>query len=46
MPKHKLTLQQQALGLRKCLESKRTPKWLKPSIRRYLRKLEADSKKS
>ena len=40
MAKHKLSRLEQARGLRKCLRSKKTPIWLKPSIRRYLKKLE------
>lgn len=40
MARHKLTQEQQARGLRKALRSRKTPKWLKPSIRRYLQKLE------
>jgi len=45
MAKHKLTVADQAKGLRKCLQSKRTPKWLKPSIRNYLKRLEASQSK-
>lgn len=40
MAKHELTREEQARGLRKALRSRRTPPWLKPSIRRYLRKIE------
>jgi hypothetical protein len=42
MAKHKLSRLDQAKGLRKCLRSKKTPTWLKPSIRRFLKKLEAE----
>jgi len=42
MGKHQLTKREQARGLRKALKSRRTPRWLKPSIRRYLRRLEQD----
>ena len=45
MPKHKLTKLDQARGQRKALRSAKTPEWLKPSIRRYLRKIEAEAKK-
>jgi hypothetical protein len=38
---HKLTKHQQVKGLRKALRSWRTPPWLKPSIRRYLKQMEA-----
>lgn len=40
MASHRLTRVQKVRGLRKCLRSPRTPRWLRPSIRRYLRKLE------
>jgi hypothetical protein len=40
MARHKLTRCEQLKGLRKCLRSKKTPRWLKPSIRRYLQKLQ------
>lgn len=39
--KHKLSKTEQARGLRKALRSRKTPPWLKPAIRRYLRKLES-----
>jgi hypothetical protein len=39
---HKLTKQQQVKGLRKALRSWRTPPWLKPSIRCYLQRMEAE----
>jgi hypothetical protein len=42
MARHKLTPREQLRGLRKCLRSKKTPAHLKPSIRRYVRKLEAE----
>jgi hypothetical protein len=42
MAVHKLTKQQQIKGLRKALRSWRTPPWLKPSIRRYLKRMEAE----
>jgi hypothetical protein len=42
MARHKLTRLDQLKGLRKAVRSLRTPVWLKPSIRRYLRKLEKE----
>jgi hypothetical protein len=42
MPKHRLSKAEQARGLRKALRSWRTPPWLKPSIRRYLKKMEKE----
>ena len=42
MAKHQLNPSEQARGLRKCLRSKKTPRRLKPSIRRYLRHLEME----
>jgi hypothetical protein len=41
MAKHRLTRLQQARGLRKALRSRKTPPWLKPAIKRYLKKLES-----
>jgi hypothetical protein len=41
MATHKLSRHDQADGLRKALRSHKTPAWLKPSIRRFLRKLES-----
>ena len=41
MARHRLNRGEQAEGLRKALRSRKTPPWLKPSIRRFLRKLEA-----
>jgi hypothetical protein len=38
--KHKLSETAQAAGIRKALRSRKTPKWLKPSMKRYLEKLE------
>lgn len=40
MAKHILNRTQKMRGLRKCLRSKKTPPWLKPSIKEYLRKLQ------
>jgi hypothetical protein len=40
MARRRLTIGEQADGLKKCLASERTPSWLKPSIRKYLRRLE------
>jgi hypothetical protein len=40
MSRHGLSQKEQAVGLRKALRSRKTPRWLKPGIRRYLRKLE------
>lgn len=40
--KHRLSKREQARGLRNALRSRRTPRWLKPSIRRSLRKLERE----
>jgi len=40
MAKHKLSRAEQARGLRTALRSSKTPPWLKPAIKRYLRKLE------
>jgi hypothetical protein len=40
MAAHRLTKSQRAKGWRKALRSKRTPHWLKPSIRDNLKKLE------
>jgi hypothetical protein len=45
MPKHVLTKKEQAQGLRKALSSRRTPSWLKPSMRRFLKKLEGQAQK-
>ena len=42
MARHKLTRLQQLQGLRKAVRSPRTPSWLKPSIRRYLRRIEEE----
>jgi len=42
MAAHKLTKRQRAKGLRKALRSWRTPPWLKPSIRRYLERMESE----
>ena len=42
MARHKLTRLEQLRGLRKAVRSPRTPSWLKPSIRRYLRKIEEE----
>jgi len=44
MAKHVLTRHQQISGLKQCLKSKRTPPWLKPSIKRFLEKLEGKRK--
>jgi hypothetical protein len=44
MARHKLSRDEQASGLRKALRSRKTPAWLKPSIRRFLRKLESRKK--
>jgi hypothetical protein len=41
MARHKLSPKEQAAGLRKALRSRKTPRWLKPGIRRFLRKLES-----
>jgi hypothetical protein len=40
--KHHLSKAQQARGLRKALLSKRTPPWLKPSMKRYLDRIERE----
>ena len=40
MPKHKLTPQQLLKGAEKALQSKKTPKQLKPGIRNALRQTE------
>lgn len=45
MARHKLSRDEQADGLRKALRSRKTPVWLKPSIRRFLRKLESRKNK-
>jgi hypothetical protein len=45
MAKHKLSRDEQADGLRKALRSRKTPVWLKPSIGRFLRKLESRENK-
>jgi hypothetical protein len=45
MARHKLSRDEQADGLRKALRSRKTPVWLKPSIRRFLRKLESRKSK-
>ena len=42
MARHKLTRLEQLKGLRKAVRSPRTPSWLKPSIRRYLNKIEEE----
>jgi len=42
MARHKLTRLEQLRGLRKAVRSPRTPAWLKPSIRRYLRRIEEE----
>jgi hypothetical protein len=42
MATHRLTKEQQLKGLRKALRSWRTPPWLKPSIRRYLKRMEGE----
>jgi hypothetical protein len=42
MARHRLTRLEQLKGLRKAVRSPRTPSWLKPSIRRYLRKIEEE----
>jgi len=42
MGAHKLTKKERAKGLRKALRSWRTPPWLKPSIRRYLKRMESE----
>ena len=43
MSKHRLTLEQQALGLRRAIRriqrKKVSPKWLLPSMRQYLERL-------
>jgi len=39
MAKHKLSRLERLKGLRKCLRSPRTPKWLRPSISGYAAKL-------
>lgn len=44
MSRHVLTRRQQMQGLRKALRSHKTPVWLKPSIRRFLEKLEGARK--
>jgi hypothetical protein len=36
---HRLSKRQQLQGLEKAIESKRTPPWLKSSMRRFARKL-------
>ncbi|MGA2358276.1 MAG: hypothetical protein ABSF66_04695 [Terriglobales bacterium] len=43
--KHHLSKAQQAQGLRKALKSRRTPPWLKPSIKRYLERVERELQK-
>lgn len=40
MGKHVLSKQDQIQGLRKAIQNRKTPPWLKPSMRRYLKKLE------
>ncbi len=42
MASHRLTRLEQLKGLRKAVRSPRTPSWLKPSIRRYLTKIEEE----
>jgi hypothetical protein len=42
MARQKLTRLDQLKGLRKAVRSRRTPSWLKPSISRYLRKIEEE----
>lgn len=46
MARHRLTLREQAKGLRAALRSPKTPEWMKPGMRRYLRKLEQDYRAS
>jgi hypothetical protein len=43
MAKHTLSVEDKANGIRKALASRRTPSWLKPSMRRYLKKIERES---
>jgi hypothetical protein len=37
--RHVWTKEEQIRGLEKALRSRRTPSWLKPNMRRYLKKL-------
>jgi len=41
MPRNVLTVEQRIEGLQKALESRRTPRWLKPNMRLYLEELKA-----
>jgi hypothetical protein len=40
--RRKLTTREKAKGIRKALKSRKTPRWLKPAMLRYLRELERE----
>jgi len=40
MARHKLTKAERIKGIKKALKSRKTPKQLKPGLRKYLKKLE------
>lgn len=42
MPRHKLTVQERLRGTERALRSRRTPKHLKPGLRRYRKQLERE----